>query len=225
MDMIYPTMLFDLLPTGLLGIVLAGLIAAMMSSLDSGLNSVSTLFTMDFIQKWKPEADSVSLMKYGRIVTLVVMVIAILWAPQIGNFEKLWDYLQNTLAWFCPPIVALFVMGLFSKRSNNAGALACIVVGFSITVALIAIAILKIDIDLPNFLYVAFIHFLLSCLAIVIGSSFGENKPESALAKVVWTPADFNEETASLKDIAWYKNYRIQAIALILIVVVILLIY
>ncbi|MEL6986427.1 MAG: sodium/solute symporter, partial [Bacteroidota bacterium] len=71
MDMIYPTMLFDLLPKGLLGIVLAGLIAAMMSSLDSGLNSVSTLFTMDFIKKWNPEADSVSLMKYGRIVTLV----------------------------------------------------------------------------------------------------------------------------------------------------------
>ena len=130
-------MVFDLLPPGLLGIVLAGLIAAMMSSLDSGLNSVSTLVTMDFVQKIKPNMDSKGLMITGRIITLVVMIIAILWAPQIGHFEKLWDYLQNTLAWFCPPIVALFVMGLFSKKANNMGAIASIVVGFSITVFLI----------------------------------------------------------------------------------------
>ena len=89
LDMIYPTMLFDLLPTGLLGMVLAGLIAAMMSSLDSGLNSVSTLITMDFIKKAKPEADSRSLMNIGRIVTGIVMVIAIIWAPQIGSFTCL----------------------------------------------------------------------------------------------------------------------------------------
>jgi len=103
MDMVYPTMLFDLLPTGVLGIVLAGLIAAMMSSLDSGLNSVSTLITMDFYKKIKPEASSKNLMWIGRAITVVVMIIAVIWAPQIGSFEKLWDYLQNTLAWFCPP--------------------------------------------------------------------------------------------------------------------------
>ena len=68
MDMIYPTMLLDLLPTGLLGIVLAGLIAAMMSSLDSGLNSVSTLVTMDFVKKFKPNLDSKKLMRIGRII-------------------------------------------------------------------------------------------------------------------------------------------------------------
>lgn len=225
MDMIYPTMLFDLLPTGLLGIVLAGLIAAMMSSLDSGLNSVSTLITMDFIKKWKPNADSKSLMNTGRIVTAIVMVIAIFWAPQIGHFEKLWDYLQNTLAWFCPPIVALFVMGLFSRHNNNAGALASIVVGFSITVFLISIKLFNLDITLPNFLYVGFWHFIICCVTLYGFSYMGSRKNEDELNQVVWDVAEFRGETQALKELAWYKNYRYQALALIVLVTIILLIY
>ena len=225
MDMIYPTMLFDLLPTGLLGIVLAGLIAAMMSSLDSGLNSVSTLITMDFYQKWKPDADSKSLMGVGRIITAVVMVIAILWAPQIGHFEKLWDYLQNTLAWFCPPVVSLFVMGLFMKRVNNTGAVAAIIIGFTITAWLVGLKMVGSTMVLPNFLYVAFWHFLICCAALFIFSLFGKGKPESELAKVVWTSQELTNETIALQDVAWYKNYRYQALALIILGVLILLAY
>lgn len=225
MDMIYPTMLFDLLPTGLLGIVLAGLIAAMMSSLDSGLNSVSTLITMDFIKKWRPNSTSKELMNYGRIITLVVMIIAIAWAPQIGNFEKLWDYLQQTLSWFCPPIVALFVMGLFTKRVNNTGAVASILVGTTITIALIWSEAAGTADQLPNFLYVAFIHFMICCVALFIFSFFGSVKTASELANVVWTPQEFRDETASLTDLPWYKNYRYQALGLLIMVILILLAY
>lgn len=225
MDMIYPTMLFDLLPTGLLGIVLAGLIAAMMSSLDSGLNSVSTLITMDFYQKLKPNASSKDLMKIGRWITVIVMIIAVLWAPNIGEFEKLWDYLQNTLAWFCPPVVALFVMGLFSKKINNTGALVSIVVGMAITIGLIIVEVTNADVGLPNFLYVAGIHFAVCCLCLIIGSSFGTNKPDAALAQLVWTKSDYNLETVALKELSWYKNYRYQSIGLIIALIIILLIY
>jgi len=225
MDMIYPTMLFDLLPTGLLGMVLAGLIAAMMSSLDSGLNSVSTLITMDFIKKIKPQADSKTLMNIGRVITTIVMVIAILWAPQIGTFEKLWDYLQNTLAWFCPPIVALFVMGLFMRRVNNVGAIASIIVGSSITVWLIGLKYVDSSIVLPNFLYVAFIHFLICCAVLYIGSLFGQGKPEAELAQVVWSREDMDRETVSLQSLPWYKNYRYQAIGILILTAIILIIY
>ncbi|MEM7375326.1 MAG: sodium:solute symporter [Bacteroidota bacterium] len=225
MDMIYPTMLFDLLPTGLLGLVLAGLIAAMMSSLDSGLNSVSTLFTMDFVQKFRPNADSKSLMRTGQIVTFLVMIIAILWAPQIGNFEKLWDYLQNTLAWFCPPIVALFVMGLFSKKSNDTGAIASVGLGFAITLLLILNEVFSFLPDLPNFLYVASIHFLICCGAIFLFSRFGQTKPEAELAKLVWTKQEFDAETVELKQHAWWQNYRYHGIALLILVTIILLMY
>lgn len=225
LDMIYPTMLFDLLPTGLLGIVLAGLIAAMMSSLDSGLNSVSTLITMDFVKKLKPNADSKSLMNIGRVVTGIVMIIAILWAPQIGNFSKLWDYLQNTLAWFCPPIVALFVMGLFTKHVNNAGAIVSIIVGFTLTSVLIGLKAVGSTIELPNFLYVAFIHFLICCACLYIFSFMGQSKTEAELAKVIWTKKNYTDESLTLKDMAWYKNYRIQGLLLVILVTIILIIY
>ncbi len=225
MDMIYPTMLFDLLPTGLLGLVLAGLIAAMMSSLDSGLNSVSTLITMDFIKKYKPDADSKQLMKIGKIVTAIVMIIAIIWAPQIGTFEKLWDYLQNTLAWFCPPIVALFVMGLFVRKSNNTGAIASIIVGFSITAVLIGFKISQSSFQLPHFLYLAFWHFSICCIILYVFSWLGTPKPDTELAQIVWNKDEFRKETIDLRQIAWYKNYRYQAIMLIVLVVLILSLY
>ena len=224
MDMIYPTMLFDLLPTGILGIVLAGLIAAMMSSLDSGLNSVSTLITMDFYQKIKSNASSQQLMKVGRWVTAIVMIIAVAWAPQIGNFEKLWDYLQNTLAWFCPPVVALFVMGLFSKRINNTGAIWSIVIGLAITIILITSTVLG-NTWQPHFLYMAGIHFGICCLVLLIGSKFGVQKDEALLAQLVWTDATYKAESAELANLAWYKNYRYQAVALVIMVIIILIAY
>jgi len=225
LDMIYPTMLFDLLPTGLLGVVLAGLIAAMMSSLDSGLNSVSTLITMDFYQKLKPNSSSKKLMGVGRWITAIVMIIAVIWAPQIGNFEKLWDYLQNTLAWFCPPVVALFVMGLFSKTINNKGAILSIIVGFLLTLILIVSTVMGNTAWQPHFLYMAGIHFAICCLVMSIGSKFGTATDESLLAQLVWTDETFRQETLELVDLPWYKNYRYQGILLVVMVIFILLTY
>lgn len=243
MDMIYPTMLFDLLPTGVLGIVLAGLIAAMMSSLDSGLNSVSTLITMDFYNKFYSSkqateqgaldsesitdggASSSKLMWVGRAITVVVMIIAVAWAPQIGSFEKLWDYLQNTLAWFCPPVVALFVMGIFFKKVNNSGALLSIAVGLLITIVLITMEITGQRASLPNFLYVAGIHFGVCCLLLWIGSKVGEHKPEAELAQLVWTTDTYRQDAKALEALPWYKNYIYQSIALVVVLIIILLTY
>jgi len=226
MDMIYPTMLFDLLPTGVLGIVLAGLIAAMMSSLDSGLNSVSTLLTMDFYEKIKPNSSPEQLMKVGRYFTTIVMIIAVLWAPRIGTFDKLWDYLQQTLAWFSPPVVALFVLGIFSKRVNNKGALASITVGFAITLFLIVNAVRgSAGIELPNFLLVAGYHFI-ACFIVLYGVS--KLTPSPALSKTestVWTKAEYAKETESLKSIPWYQNYRYLSILLIILLFIILIRY
>ncbi|MEL6123567.1 MAG: sodium/solute symporter, partial [Bacteroidota bacterium] len=226
LDLIYPTMLFDLLPTGVLGFVLAGLIAAMMSSLDSGLNSVSTLITMDFYQKIKPQATPKDLMKIGRVITVIIMVIAIFWAPQIGSFPKLWDYLQQTLAWFSPPVVALFVGGLFFKRSNAQGAYACIGIGLVLTVALIGNAVSGGSMfDLPNFLYVAGIHFAICFGALWVVSRLTPPPSEEAVRTMVWTPAVFREETLALAKLPWYKNYRYQAMALCIVVTIILIAY
>jgi len=221
-DQIYPSLLFDFLPSGLLGLVLAGLIAAMMSSLDSGMNSVSTLFTMDFYRKMKPEADNKQLMGIGRWVTLVVMVLAIIIAPQIGKFDGLWGYLQQTLAWFSPPVVALFVLGLFSKKVNNKGAIACILAGLPITIVLILNSIGGLDWGLPNFLYVAGFHFAICAIAMYVVSIMTGGPTAEEIESRVWTPAEYKRETLELADLPWYKNYRYQGLALILIVISIL---
>jgi len=221
-DKLYPTMLFDLLPTGVLGIVLAGFIAALMSSIDSGLNSVSTLVTMDFYQKIYPEKTTEQLMKVGRWITLIIMIIATAWAPQIVHFEKLWDYLQQALSWFCPPVLALFAIGLFWKGANSRGALWCIVVGTAISVFSIVFNNAEWK---PHFLYMTGIHFLVSCLALIIGSMAGKGKPDIELKDLVWSPAEYRNETVALKALPWYKNYRYQGLILVLIVILILLVY
>ncbi len=221
-DKLYPTMLFDLLPTGLLGIVLAGFIAALMSSIDSGLNSVSTLVTMDFYQKIHPNKSTKELMKVGRWVTLVIMIVATAWAPQIVHFEKLWDYLQQALSWFCPPVLALFVVGLFWKGANTRGALWCIIIGTIISV--ISIVFNSADWK-PHFLYMTGIHFAICCFAIIVGSLSGIGKSDIELKDLVWSPAEYHAETTVLKELPWYKNYRYQGLILIAIVILILLAY
>ena len=217
-DQLYPTMLFDLLPVGILGIVLAGFIAALMSSIDSGLNSVSTLVTMDFIAKFRPNKTTGELMKSGRIVTLIVMIIATAWAPQIVHFDKLWDYLQQALSWFCPPIVALFAVGLFWKRANTTGAYWGIIIGTIITVFAIIFNNAEWK---PNFLYVATFHFLISALAMVIGSLTKADSGETNSA--VFSMAEYKQESVELKSMPWYKNYRYLAIILLILTSIIVL--
>lgn len=221
-DIVYPTMMFDLLPTGILGFVLAGLIAAMMSTIDSGLNSVSTLVTMDFYHKLHPEKDNKQLLGIGRWITFIVMIIAVAWAPQIQDFEKLWDYLQQALSWFCPPIIALFMVGLFWKRANKTGAMWCMVVGIITSVFVI---IFNGNQQLINFLYMTGIHFAICCLANIIGSLTAPAPAAKIVTNTVWTPASFAKETAELDHLPWYKNYRYQAIALVATIIVILIIY
>ena len=223
---VYPTLLFDLLPTGILGLVLAGFIAALMSSVDSGLNSVSTLFTMDFYKKWYPQSDTKHLMKVGRIVTLVVMVLSAVWAPMIVNFEKLWDYLQQSLAWFCPPIVALFVMGILWDRANERGAKWTMLVGGIFTVISIMFSTVWSEADFrPHFLYFATVHFFISCIAMYVGSLTTAAPALEIVQNTIWTIAEYERETEDLRGLPWYKNYRIQGIILILITAVILFVY
>ena len=118
-NMTYPVLLFDLLPVGLLGLVLAGLLAAMMSSVSATFNSASTLITMDFVKKFNPEISDKQLVRSGQIATLVLVVLASLWAPQIDRFGSLFKYLQLVLSYICPPVVAVFILGLFWKRMNG----------------------------------------------------------------------------------------------------------
>ena len=126
----FPLMVQHLLPTGLRGIVVAGLLAALMSSLAGAFNASSTLFTMDFYGKLRPGATQHQLVWIGRVATTVMVLMGIAWIPVIRGAQGLYYYLQGVQGYLAPPIFTVFFLGVFFKRMNAKGALAALGVGF-----------------------------------------------------------------------------------------------
>jgi len=126
----FPLMVKHLLPAGLRGIVVAGLLSALMGSLAGVFNACSTLFTVDLYEKLKPGASQAQLVRTGRIATIVMVLIALLWIPVIQGAHGLYDYLQSVQGYLAPPIFVVFFLGVFWKRLNAKGCLWAIIVGF-----------------------------------------------------------------------------------------------
>jgi SSS family solute:Na+ symporter len=126
----FPLMVKYLLPPGLRGIVVAGLLSALMGSLAGVFNACSTLFTVDLYQKFKPLATQSQLVRMGRIATVVMIVIALAWIPVIQGAHGLYGYLQAVQGYLAPPIFVVFFFGVFWKRLNAQGCLWAMVVGF-----------------------------------------------------------------------------------------------
>jgi len=118
------------LPVGVRGIVVAGLLAALMSALAGVFNASSSLFTMDFYSRFKPNASQEKLVRVGRIATVVMVIIGLLWIPVIQGARGLYDYLQGIQAYLAPPIFVVFFFGVFMKRLNGPGCLATLLTGF-----------------------------------------------------------------------------------------------
>ena len=218
-NMTYPVLLFKLLPQGILGLVLAGLLAAMMSSVSATFNSASTLVTMDFVQKLRPDLSSEQLVRVGQITTLVLVVLASIWAPQIERFSSLWEYLQRVLAFICPPVVAVFILGLFWKRANASGAITSLLVGFVLAIFLVLSTIFDLSpaLNAIHFLHMAFYLFLVCGLVHIVVSSITPPPPADKVAEYTWDKSMLSEETEELKGMPWYKNYRILSVILLII--------
>jgi SSS family solute:Na+ symporter len=134
-DEVFPRLLAEYAPAGLTGLVLAALLAAIMSSVDSALNSSSTLLTLDFVQPRRPQLDAQALARLGRYITLGLMVLAALWAPMIQNFGGLFAYLQQAFAYVTPPLVAVFVLGLWSRHIGATAAWRAVLSGHIVSAA------------------------------------------------------------------------------------------
>ncbi|HEX5757163.1 MAG TPA: sodium/solute symporter, partial [Arenimonas sp.] len=134
-DQVYARLLLEYAPVGIAGLVLAGLLAAIMSSVDSALNSASTLISVDFIQPRRPSLSPQALARIGRVITLALMALAALWAPMIDHFPGLFAYLQQTFAYVTPPLVAIFLMGLWWKPLGAGAALRALVCGHALSAA------------------------------------------------------------------------------------------
>jgi len=185
----FPTLVRDLLPTGLRGLLAGGLLAALMSSLASVYNACSTLFTMDIYQKIKPAASNKELVKVGRITTAIVVILGMIWIPLMSKISGvLYQYLQSVQSYLAPPIAAVFLLGVFSKRINSKGAFTAMVVGFLIGVLRIILELNRTSLTgfaynfaTLNFLYFCIILFLVSIAILIIVSLFTEMPSEEQL--------------------------------------------
>lgn len=138
----FPMLVMTVLPAGVRGIVVAGLLAALMSSLSGVFTASSTLFTMDFYVKWRPQASQHMIVWTGRIVMAVLVIIGLLWIPVIRGGKGLYDYLQGVQSYLAPPIFVVFFFGVFMKRLNAKGCLAALIVGF-------VLGLIRMGIDTP----------------------------------------------------------------------------
>ena len=126
----FPMLVATVLPAGVRGIVVAGLLAALMSSLAGVFNASATLFTMDFYGRLRSNISQHRLVWTGRIATMVMVLIGLAWIPVIRGGRGLYDYLQGVQSYLAPPIFVVFFLGVFWKRLNGKGCLAALVVGF-----------------------------------------------------------------------------------------------
>ena len=141
----FPLLVAHILPVGIRGIVVAGLLAALMSSLAGVFNASSTLFTMDFYSKFKPDASEQHLVWMGRLATAIMVVIGLLWIPVIQGSRGLYDYLQGVQSYLAPPIFVVFFLGVFNKRLNKEGCLSALIIG-------LLLGLFRLAVDTPAIL-------------------------------------------------------------------------
>src|SRR5881398_1233950 len=143
-DSAYPALVTRLLPAGFKGLVLAGMLAALMSSLASAFNSCSTLLTWDVYRKMRPTATEQQLVRVGRISAAVMVFLGLLWIPFMKYVSsQIYIYLQSVQAYIAPPIAACFLLGLFYRRLNGSGAIASLLTG-------LVLGVLRLVLELTN---------------------------------------------------------------------------
>jgi SSS family solute:Na+ symporter len=213
----FPLLVQHTLPAGIRGIVVAGLLAALMSSLAGAFNASSTLFTMDLYRKIHPRASQQQLVWIGRVATTIMVLIGLAWIPVIQGARGLYEYLQGVQSYLAPPIFTVFFFGVFSRRLNAKGCLAALVVGF-------LLGVFRLAVDTPvslqmagyeagygegtflwivnniYFQYYSLLIFLVS-LAVLFGVSYATEPPPleklSGLTYATVTPEQRRESRAT----------------------------
>jgi SSS family solute:Na+ symporter len=183
-DLAYPEMM-KLVPGGLRGLVFAALIAAIVSSLASMANSISTIATMDIYRSFKQDVSQNHLVKFGRIVSVVAVVLAMIAAkPLLGSLDQAFQYIQEYTGFFTPGICVIFTLGMFWKKTSSGGALAAVLGSF-----LLSIALKLLWPSLPFMDRVGLVFLL--CVAAAVVVSLVQNKTEDSSSDVAVTSEDF----------------------------------
>jgi len=213
-DSVYPTLILRLLPSGLIGLVVAAFIASAMVSIASMLNSASTLITMDVVKQLRPQLADLQVVRVGRWSTAGLLLVAIAWAPQLQLFPSLWQYLQAVLAYAVPPVVAVFVLGMFWRRATADAAAATMIVGSLCGFALFLINVVFEWTHL-HFLYAA---PLLTLIDLAIMAAVSLRRPvtiDAAREATMWQAKFSRGENLRLSKIPIWQDYRFLAAGLL----------
>ncbi|MEE2649040.1 MAG: sodium:solute symporter [Acidobacteriota bacterium] len=192
----FPLLVATVLPAGVRGLVVAGLLAALMSSLAGVFNASATLFTMDFYSKLHPDVSQHRLVWIGRVATSVMVLIGLAWIPVIQGGRGLYDYLQGVQAYLGAPIAVVFFLGVFFKRLNAQGALATLIAGFLLGIFRLAVDTpVKLGLDgyengyvygsflwVINNMFFQYYSLLIFCVsvAVMVGVSYATREPDYA---------------------------------------------
>jgi SSS family solute:Na+ symporter len=228
-DAAFSTLVKELLPIGFKGLVVGGILAALMSSLASLFNSSAMLFTIDFYQKYRPEKSEKHYVQIGRIATVVIVVLGILWIPVMKGLGKvLYEYLQDVQSLLAPGIAAVFLLGVLTKRTTPKAGFYGLVIGFVLGMSRLVLKIFSGSLDHDGLIYTIFIKpnwlhyeiylFFIVIAAMVIISYFTEKADPDSIKGLTLgsaTPEQIAETRAS-----WGKWDLINTAIIIGIVVV-----
>ncbi len=228
-DQVFPSLVRLLLPPGIRGLIVACLLAALMSSLASLFNSSASLFTVDIYEKLRPGQSERHLLTVGRIATATVVVLGIIWIPVMARISGggLYQYLQSVQGYLAPPITAVFFLGLFWKRINSAGATWGLAAGFVLGMIKLTIQAFfgKGKIESPtwlaaigdfNFLYATGILFAASAVIIVVASLLTPPPPEEKIRGLTY--GSIHQEAAEEIRASWDTANKVMAAVILLLV-------
>lgn len=194
-DSVYPMLITTLVPPGLKGLILIGILASVMSTISAFLNSISTLFTYDIYKKWiNRNAEDKQLIRVGMLFTLGLMVFSVLYAPLIGKFGGIFMYFQTTSAYLAVPVATCFIFGMFWKRTTSAAALAVLIGGIPLGLLIHLWIIPGIfseatiaEFGLSNFYVACGITQIFCAIMVIAVSLFSRPKPVEEIVALTWS--------------------------------------
>jgi SSS family solute:Na+ symporter len=224
-DHAFPVMIGSLLPVGIRGLVMAGFLAALMSSLAAVFNSCSTLITWDVYRKLRPQASERRLVLVGKLSTVALVGFGLLWIPLMKFISgQLYVYLQSVQAYISPPIAAVFLLGVFWKRVNSGGAIASLATGFVLGAARLVLELTKdstsgflhwyADI---NFLHFAVLLFAICTAVLVAVSLLTPPQSDEKLKGLTFATAG----SGAIGDAAWRRRDVLLSVLLVAAVVLV----
>ncbi|MBN2211914.1 MAG: sodium:solute symporter [Sedimentisphaerales bacterium] len=240
----YATLINELLPVGLKGVVAAALLAALMSTVSGALNSIATLFSYDIYKRYSPKTSEQQLVSIGRVVTFIAMIVAIFWSLFLGRFDSIFQGINAMICYIAPPITVVFLWGVFWKGASSFGARAALYIGSFLGLVVFIVDWCKdyagmfswLNEKIPAltpvwnawdnysipFMMMAFYLFVACSIILLVGSMIKPHVHTETSAKLVW-----EHPLACLRDPGWkgFGNYKFLAALLFVVMVILYIVF